>query len=137
MPDVPATDRQATWVFDDPVLTDDKALRSLWDAIGKLTNAHRAPMEWSARGTFKRKEAPGPYIRLHFERYAGNLFGAACVAVEDLLGACTRLRECPECQRLFVARRRQERHAKCARQRRDRNRPSRSKKSKKPAKGTK
>jgi hypothetical protein len=29
-----ASDRQATWGFDDPVLTDDKALRSLWGRSG-------------------------------------------------------------------------------------------------------
>jgi hypothetical protein len=59
---------------------------------------------------------------------AGDFAAALLHAVADLLIACERLRECPECSRLFLAVRRQERHVKCARKDRDARRPSRQKK---------
>jgi hypothetical protein len=135
MPSVPiqATDRRAGWAGDDPVLTDDRAFRALWQRIAELAAAHRTPVPWATEGVFTRQHTPGPYIHFRVEAHGRGLASAVQAAVIDLLSAGTRIRECPECHRLFVARRRQERHAKCARQRRDRNRPSRNKKGLKPA----
>ena len=134
MPQIPATtNRRVGWGFDDRVLTDDRSLRAVWRSVRNYADAHRAPFGMSFGGTFKRLETPGPYVRLHLEAQARGLANALRFAVVEVLSACTRLRECPECHRLFVARRRQERHPKCARQRRDRNRPSRRKSAKKGA----
>jgi hypothetical protein len=108
----------------------------LWQKIVKLTGAHRGgsvdlpPL----RGWLGRLdgEASDKYVHLGRGYGVGSQdvsgFEAHLLhAVADLLIACDRLKECPECKRLFVARRRQERHPLCARRRLDRNRPSRRK----------
>jgi hypothetical protein len=118
----------------------DAELRDLWERIGALARAHRQPVplppiaeQFWARGTFRNAKRRSARVILQRHRNAdspaGPGFGTALLhRVADLLAACERLRECPECNRLFVAKRRQDRHPKCARQARDRNRPSRAKK---------
>jgi hypothetical protein len=112
--------------FDDPVLVDDAALRALWEAVGRLAQAHRteAPLP-GAEETLARASYGRGYVRLHRRRQLKGLTDFVILEAASLLAACERLRECPECHLLFVARRRQERHPKCARQARDRRRPSR------------
>jgi hypothetical protein len=70
----------------------------------------------------------GPYLHLARRRSLEGLADQVVMAAARLLEACDRLRVCPECDRIFVARRRQERHPDCARRARDSRRHSRQKK---------
>jgi len=111
----------------------DADLRGIWEQVVALTRAHIDPasaglpsvdeMLWARWRPTSGKRS----IRLERHRVWPDLTTALLHRVADLLAACERLRECPECHRLFVARRRQERHATCARKARDRRRPSRKK----------
>jgi len=110
----------------------DADLRGVWERAVALTRAHVQPADlpgvpeelWTRWRPTSGKRS----IRLERHRDWPDLTTALLHQVADLLAACERLRECPECHRLFVARRRQERHPKCARQARDSRRPSRQKK---------
>ena len=118
-----------SWSSGDPVLTDDDALRELWRQISKLATAHQGRVPLPQAETFlERRVRGGRYVRLELTHRAGvGLATTILYRVAELLSTCERLVECPECHRLFVARRRQERHPVCARRARDRRRPSRAK----------
>jgi len=113
----------------------EEEIRGLWERVVALTDAHRASVKlpqlevWFGRHPETADGAPvrTPYVRMGRGYRAGDFQTALLWTVVDLLSACQKLRECPECHHLFVARRRQERHAKCARKYWDRNRPSRRK----------
>jgi hypothetical protein len=129
---IPSTVSTIRYASDDPVATDPAALRALWEGIGQLAAAHQAPATLpAAERTLIKQGGPGPYVRLRYDVAARGLAEAARHAAAELLAACDRLRECPECHQLFVANRRQERHPTCARRARDARRPSRQPKSKK------
>ena len=119
---------QKDWAFDDPVWTDDSALGAVWAQLGALATAHHQPgakLPAAKEERLQQTWPAAPYVKLERVR---QLDGAAAIrldAAAAVLAACTRLRECPECRRLFVARRRQERHPTCARRARDARRPSR------------
>jgi hypothetical protein len=121
----PLPDGGGTFALDDPP---DAELRPLWQKVVNLTCAHRAPAPLPAV-----KEvlcsAPGRMangrLRLGRRRASPDFQTTLLHRVADLLEHCERLRECPECHMLFVMRRRQERHPKCARKARDARRPSR------------
>lgn len=126
-PSVPASITSShSFNFKDPVLTDDASLRAVWQEIGRLANAHRDPVPSRIEGAF-RAVARMPYVRLRLWHRDTNLAATLIYSVRSLFEACERLRECPECHRLFVANRRQERHPQCARKARDARRPSRAK----------
>ena len=110
-------------------------LRGLWQKIGALVGSHRESVELPPlKGWLGRQDGPAdpgvvtPYVRFGRGYKAGDFEAALLHAVADLLIACQRLRECDECHHLFVAKRRQTPHPKCARRVHDRNRPSRAKK---------
>ena len=121
---------------------DETDLRSVWTQVLALTRAHHQPVRlpkieetlWAPglvpRGSKRR-------IRLirHHDRWPDFTSAVLHQAAELLVRVAEsgRLGECPECGELFVARRRQERHPKCARTARDARRPSRQPKSKKGA----
>jgi hypothetical protein len=112
----------------------DEALPALRQRVVALTRAHREavllpPLEGRlVRDLLSRSTAPAvqtPYVRMAREYSAVDFEAALLHVVADLLIRCERLRACPECGLLFVARRRQERHPTCARKARDARRPSR------------
>jgi hypothetical protein len=116
---------------DDPVLVDDGALRQVWERVCALTRAHQAGVMLPLGEELLRRApttSPGSYLRLERHRVIEGLADRVVFNSARLLEACDRLRVCPECDRIFVARRRQLRHGTCARQARDRRRPSRQKK---------
>ncbi len=125
---VPPMVTRASYSLGDPVWTDDPALRELWLRIGALARAHQSPVPLpDTKFTLSRRADP-KYVVLERTLQISDFGPLVLHRIVDLLTACTRLRECPECHNLFVARRRQERHPKCARARRDAKRPSRQKK---------
>ena len=119
--------------WNDPVLVDDAALHTLWERVGALAQAQRTPAPLpSGDDMLTQRVRSGPYVRLERVRAVKGLANVVILSTAKLLEACDRLRECPECHRLFVARRRQERHPPCARKARDARRPSRQKKGAQP-----
>jgi hypothetical protein len=115
--------------YDDPVLVDDAALRAVWARVVALTRAHREPVALPLRKEmFMQLSTGGSYLRLSRRAEVVGLADQIIIEAARVLEGCERLRVCPECDRIFVARRRQERHPQCARQARDRRRPSRQKK---------
>jgi hypothetical protein len=116
----------ASMGYDDPVLVDEAALRAVWARVVALTQAHREPVPLPAqKEMFMRLTTGGSYLRLSRRSDVAGLADQIVIEAARVLEGCERLRVCPECDRIFVARRRQERHPKCARQARDRRRPSR------------
>jgi hypothetical protein len=110
----------------DPVLVDDGALRQVWERVGALTRAHQAPVVLPpGEEILTVNYRGGPYVRLTREWVTNSLADLVILRAVSLLEDCDRLRICPECDRIFVARRRQERHPRCARKARDARRPSR------------
>ena len=123
---LPADRDQMTVKLDDPP---DAALHALWAQLVALTRAHTtyAPLPPLTDEGLWQRWKPASSRRVRLERRHGwpDFKTALFHRAADLLVACERLKECPECHRLFVARRRQERHPACARKARDARRPSR------------
>ena len=92
---------------DEPMLVDDGALRQVWERVGALTRAHETPVALPP-GEEKLREMyrGGPYLRLTRERVTNSLTEFVILEAASLLEGCNRLRICPECRRIFVARRR-------------------------------
>jgi hypothetical protein len=113
----------------------DEDLPKLWRRVVALVASHRESVSlprlkvWFGRQPSTPEDPPveTPYVRLGLGYEAEDFEMALVYVVIDLLSACTTLRECDECKRLFVANRRQKRHQKCARKFHERNRPSRAK----------
>lgn len=111
----------------------DKDLPQLWRRVVELVGAHRDSVRlpdlkvWFGRHPIPAEDSPAvtPYARMGIGLEAEDFETSLIYTVIELLSACTTLRECDECKRLFVATRRQKRHPKCARKYHDRNRPSR------------
>lgn len=104
----------------------DEALRGLWQDVVALTridvNAFPVPLPDTGDGLWIQRTSNKGWVAFGRCRLRGDFRAVLLHHVADLLVACKRLRVCPECHGLFVAQRRQERHAACARQARDRRR---------------
>ena len=82
-------------------MIDDAELRQLF-------RAHRKPVRLQSENDdlLSVNRTFDPYLQLHRRRSSAGLINLALLHETALLEACTRLRVCPECDLIFVARRR-------------------------------
>ncbi len=122
------------WEWNDPVLTNPRALRSLWRKVVALTRAGARSVTLPPVKETYLCRVTGPRDLMLERRREATTPGVAPIllhTIADVLStAGIRLRLCPECKQPFVAVRRQERHPACAQRARDRRRKPKRRKNK-------
>jgi hypothetical protein len=113
---------------------DPETLRAPWKALDDLVRRWVAgkPVALPSIEMTLERQKDGDDLRGKITTSTTGMMNNVLLAVARLLeDPAVRVRECPECGKLFVPERRQKRHLKCARQARDAKRPDRGKRKKK------